>query len=146
MLSFPVPVERLVPQRPPMLLLNRLLTFTQSEGTADAVIAPGNLFRLPDDTLHPAALIELMAQGYAVFHGYKDHLAGKPVGIGYLAGIQRADVRGAARIGDRLLVIVRETAVIRPFYRAEARVVRDGETLAAAELTLFNQPPGEPPS
>lgn len=141
--SFPLPIERLLPQRPPMLLLDRLLSCTSSEGTADTLISSGNLFRLPDDTIHAAAFFELMAQAYAAVHGYQNQLAGKPVSIGYLAGITRAVVHGAARVGDRLVVTVRQTALVQPFIRAEARVVREGETLAEGELTLFVPPAGE---
>jgi len=146
MTSFPMPIERLLPQRPPMLLLDRLLSCSPSEGTAETLIAPGNLFRLSDGTIHAAALFELMAQAYAAVHGYQNHLAGKPVSIGYLAGITRAIVHGAARVGDRLTVSVRQTALVQPFIRAEARVARDGETLAEGELTLFVPPSGEEPS
>ena len=146
MTPFPMPIEQLLPQRPPMLLLDRLLSCTPSEGTADTLISPGNLFRLSDDTIHAAALFELMAQAYAAVHGYQNHLAGKPVSIGYLAGITRAIVHGAARVGDRLTVSVRQTALVQPFIRAEAQVARDGETLAEGELTLFVPPGGEGPS
>jgi len=144
--SFPLPIERLLPQRPPMLLLSQLLSCTESEGTADALISPDNLFRLPDDTIHAAALFELMAQAYAAVHGYQSHLAGKPVSIGFLAGIRQAVVLGAARIGDLLLVSVRQTALVPPFVRAEARIERDGETLAEGELTLFVPPAAAVPS
>ena len=143
---FPLPVERLLPQRPPMLLLDRLLSCTPTEGTADTLVSPGNLFRLPDDSIHAAALFELMAQAYAAVQGFQNTLAGKPVAIGYLAGITRAAARGVARVGDRLLVTVRQTALVPPFVRAEARVERNGETLADGELTLFIPPTGESPS
>ena len=146
MTHLPMPIEDLLPQRPPMLLLNRLLSCTATEGTVEALISPGNLFRLPDDTIHAAALIELMAQAYAAVHGYQDRLAGQAVGIGFLAGVSNAAVHGTARIGDRLLVSVRQTALIKPFARAEAQVVRDGETIAEGELTLFIPPPGKEPS
>ncbi len=145
MTAFPVPIEQLLPQRPPMLLLDRLLSCTATEGTAEALISPEHLFRLPDETIHPAALFELMAQAYAVVHGYQSRLAGEPIGIGFLAGISRAVVYGSARVGDRLLVSVRRTAVIKPFVRAQALVTRNGETLAEGELTLFT-PAGEQPS
>jgi predicted hotdog family 3-hydroxylacyl-ACP dehydratase len=144
MTSFQLPIERLLPQRRPMLLLDRLLSCTPSGGTADAQISAGNLFRLPDDTIHAAALFELMAQAYAAVQGYQNTLAGKPVAIGYLAGITRAAVHGAARVGDRLLVTVRQTALVPPFVRAEARIERNGETLADGELTLFIPPPEQP--
>ena len=144
--SFPLPIERLLPQRPPMLLLDRLLSCTASEGTADARVSAGNLFRLSDDTIHEAALFELMAQAYAAVRGFQDSLAGKPASIGYLAGITRAVVHGAARVGDRLTVSVRQTALLQPFVRAEARVVRDGELLAEGELTLFVPPAEDAPS
>ena len=146
MSSFPLPIERLLPQRPPMLLLDRLLSCTASEGTADARVSAGNLFRLPDDTIHEAALFELMAQAYAAVQGFQNSLAGKPVSIGYLAGINRAVVHGVARVGDRLVVSVRQTALLPPFVRAEARVARGDETLAEGELTLFIPPAAERPS
>ena len=146
MTAIPVSIEHLLPQRPPMLLLDQLLSCTATEGTAEALISPANLFRLPDETIHPAALFELMAQAYAAVHGYQSRLAGQPVGIGYLAGITRAAVHGAARVGDRLLVTVRQTALVPPFVRAEARIIRDGETLAEGELTLFIPPMPENPS
>jgi acyl-CoA thioesterase FadM len=53
-------------------------------------------------------------------------------------------VHGAARVGDRLLVTVRQTALVPPFVRAEARIERNGETLADGELTLFIPPPEQP--
>jgi predicted hotdog family 3-hydroxylacyl-ACP dehydratase len=143
MIPFPLPIEHLLPQRPPLLLLDRLLSCTASEGTADALISSGNLFRLPDGTIHAAAFFELMAQSYAAVNGYQNQLAGKPVSIGYLAGITRAVVHGAARVGDRLLVTVRQTARVPPFVRAEARVVRESETLAEGVLTLFIPPAAE---
>ena len=145
MSAIPVPIEQLLPQRPPMLLLSRLLSCTATDGTAEALLAPGHLFSLPDDTIHPAAFVELMAQAYAAVHGYRDHLAGKAPRIGYLAGVTQASVLGAARIGDQLIVSVRQTALIKPFIRARAQVTRDGETLAEGELTLFI-PPDEAPS
>ena len=142
---FPVPIEQLLPQRPPMLLLDRLLSCTATEGVAEALVTPGNLFRLPDDRIHAAALFELMAQAYAAVQGFQNTLAGKPVSIGYLAGITRAAVLDVARVGDRLLVTVRQTALVPPFVRAEARIERNGETLAEGELTLFIPPtPGKP--
>ena len=146
MSTFPVPIEGLLPQRPPMLLLDRLLSCTPGEGTADALISPGNLFLLPDDTIHAAALFELMAQAYAAIQGFQNDLAGQPVRIGYLAGITRAAVHGAARVGDRLLVTVRQTALVPPFVRAAARVERNGDTLADGELTLFIPPSVANPS
>lgn len=145
MSAIPVPIEQLLPQRPPMLLLSRLLSCTSTEGTVEALLGPGHLFGQPDDTIHPAAFVELMAQAYAAVHGYQDHLAGKAPGIGYLAGVTQASVLGAARIGDQLTVNVRQTALIKPFVRARAQVVRNGETLAEGELTLFI-PPEEAPS
>ena len=140
---FPLPAASLLPQRPPMLLLGNLLSCTALEGKADARIDAGNLFRLPDDTIHGAALFELMAQGYAAVHGYQNTLAGKPVSIGYLAGITSAAVRGVARVGDLLLITVRQTASVPPFVRAHALIERDGETVAEGELTLFVPPAAE---
>jgi len=143
MQPFPLPAEALLPQRPPMLLLGSLLSCTATEGTADARIGEANLFRLPDGTIHGAALFELMAQGYAAVQGYQNTLAGKPVSIGYLAGITSAAVRGVARVGDTLQVTVRQTASVPPFVRAQALIERGGETIAEGELTLFIPPAAE---
>lgn len=138
--EFPLPAATVIPQRPPMLLLDELLGCTESEGTAAAVISAENPFLLADGTLHPAALFELMAQSYAAVHGYQSHREGKAVAVGFLGGIRQATVRGVVRAGDRLVVEVRRTAYLAPFVLAHARVARDGETVAEGELTLFIPP------
>jgi hypothetical protein len=135
-----VPIEELIPQRPPMLLLSRLLSCTMTEGTAEALVAPGNLFRLADDTIHPAAFIELMAQGYAAVPIWTTS-RGLP-GIGYLAESPRRRAAWPGR--DRLLV---SSSGLRwlPFVRA-APDRPDGRP--RKELTLFiarEEAPGVPP-
>ena len=100
MTSFPVPIEQLLPQRPPMLLLDRLRR-APDRGVAEALVAPGNLFRLPDETLHAAALFELMAQAYAAVRGVPNTVAGKPVRRA-IWSVTRAGRERRRRVGDRL--------------------------------------------
>jgi 3-hydroxyacyl-[acyl-carrier-protein] dehydratase len=71
-LTLPFPTERLVPHRPPLCLVKRLLEFSGQTGVVEAVIEPDNIFLNADGSLPPLAAIELIAQASAAVKGYDD--------------------------------------------------------------------------
>jgi hypothetical protein len=81
--------------------------------------SPPGISPAPDDH-PPGGLIELMAQGYAAVHGYQDPWRANPQHR-LPCGGHGAVVHGTARIGDRLLVSVQQTALVQPFIRAGPR-------------------------
>jgi predicted hotdog family 3-hydroxylacyl-ACP dehydratase len=83
--GFP-PVRELVPQRPPMLLLDAVIAWdgaTRSTCTATVArrLAAGRRRGMP-----AAALLEVMAQAVAALHGLRGRARGEPVRVGLLTG------------------------------------------------------------
>lgn len=80
-----IPVSELLPHKPPMVLLDRVLSYDDSTLVAEVEIRPDSV--LCDDGGVPAWVgIEYMAQAVAAHAGFKARLDGKPPQIGYLLG------------------------------------------------------------
>jgi predicted hotdog family 3-hydroxylacyl-ACP dehydratase len=80
------PLEQLLPHRPPMILIDRMIDATDAGSTCEVTIGPRTLFMEPGGV--PAFVgLEYMAQAVAAYGGYKSYLAGEPMAIGFLLGI-----------------------------------------------------------
>ena len=64
-------VTSLIPHRPPMLWVSRVLDVQEKTGVAEALIGPDHLFLRPDGTLLPETCCELVAQGFGVCEAYR---------------------------------------------------------------------------
>ncbi len=136
-LRLPRPAREFLPHRPPMQLVDRLLTAADGNGTVEVVPGPGCPLLDADGGLETVALVELLAQSYAAVQGYSDHCAGRPPGRGFLVGIRRAQLYAPARRGDRLLVTVRTIARIERFAMVEGEVRCGDSLLASAVFKLW---------
>ncbi|MGE3538580.1 MAG: 3-hydroxylacyl-ACP dehydratase [Candidatus Tectimicrobiota bacterium] len=79
------PIEQLLPHRPPMILLDRLVQVTAGTSTCEVTIRPESLFLEPSGMPSFVGL-EYMAQAVAAYGGYQAYLAGEPVAVGFLLG------------------------------------------------------------
>jgi predicted hotdog family 3-hydroxylacyl-ACP dehydratase len=79
------PLEQLLPYRPPMILIDRMIDATDTGSTCEVTIRPQTLFIEPEGV--PAFVgLEYMAQAVAAYGGYKSYRAGEPMAIGFLLG------------------------------------------------------------
>jgi predicted hotdog family 3-hydroxylacyl-ACP dehydratase len=79
------PLEQLLPYRPPMILIDRMINATDTGTMCEVTIRPQTLFIEPEGM--PAFVgLEYMAQAVAAYGGYKSYLAGEPMAIGFLLG------------------------------------------------------------
>jgi len=80
-----IPVRELLPHDPPMVLLNRVLSYTESSLVAEVDIGEDSILCEADGV--PGWVgIEYMAQAVAAHAGYQGRLAGQAPRIGYLLG------------------------------------------------------------
>lgn len=133
----PWPVERLLPHRAPMLLLDTALGFSASAAVAAATIRADHPFATPLGV--PAHVgIELMAQTCGVYIGARALAAGQPVRLGFLLGTRgfQAETDWFA-VGDRLEVAVRASFLDDEMGVFDCRIDRAGQAVAQAQLTVF---------
>jgi predicted hotdog family 3-hydroxylacyl-ACP dehydratase len=136
-LNLPQEALQLLPHRPPMALVDRLLASDGTAARAEATVAAEHLFARAGGELDPIALVEMFAQTYAAMQGFEDLCKGRPVKEGFLVGIRRIRIDGRARVGDRIEVAVRTVGAIDGFAVAEGEVRRGAELLASGSLKLW---------
>src|SRR6476646_5602171 len=81
----------LIPQRPPFVMIDKLLMINEKGATSIFKISEKNLF-LSDGFLAEAALIENIAQTAAARMGYISLKEDKPAPVGYLGAVQNFNV------------------------------------------------------
>ena len=79
------PIEHLLPHRPPMILLDRMVEAMEKGSTCEVTIGPQTLF-LESAGVPAFVGLEYMAQAVAAYGGYQSYLAGEPIAVGLLLG------------------------------------------------------------
>jgi predicted hotdog family 3-hydroxylacyl-ACP dehydratase len=135
--NFPIPVEQLIPHRPPLRLVDLLLEHDGQNGVVQSTFLPGNIGLLEDGSVEQSVMVELIAQSFAAVKGYTDLLEGKPVGRGYLVGVKRCAFLGTAFCRERLLIHIAKTGETDEFSLAEGRVMREEEVLTSGNVMVW---------
>ena len=139
--SFEGPITSLVPHRPPMLLIDRVIADDAEQIRVEAIIKPDQLFVSPEGL--PAWVgVELMAQTIASFAGLRALEKNEPVRLGFLLGTRRYECsRPFFAVGARLEIEARQELVgangLAVFF---CTIFLGDEVLATAQLNAF-QPP-----
>src|SRR5215510_13954136 len=104
-----IPLENLVPHRPPMLWLEALTNCTDGEATATATFREGD-FAVGNGAVLETALVECMAQTVAAAQGERAHRCGKAGAkvSGMLAAVTDFQIKARAPIGKALQIDIRE--------------------------------------
>jgi predicted hotdog family 3-hydroxylacyl-ACP dehydratase len=120
-----------------MRLVERLLSYGDAAGVVEANLSADSLLVAADGTLDTVALVELLAQGYAVIKGYDDRRQGKEVSEGYLVGVRKFRVTGRARAGERLLIRIRTVGSFEGFAVVEGEIENANGIIASGTLKLW---------
>lgn len=130
-------VETLIPHRPPMCLVTRLLAYQNQTGVVEAIITPDSPLVNKNGRLEPLAMMELIAQASAAVKGYHDLMKGGAIKQGFLVDIRNARFTGECLKQDRLHIHVHITQTIGGFSMVKGKVTQETNTLAMANLKLW---------
>lgn len=128
---------KLIPHRPPMRLVDTLLSVREGCGVAETVLPRTNMMADAEGRLDEVAFVEMIAQGYAALKGYLDLVEGNPPGEGFLVGVRNLEIAGRAHAGDRLLTSIRTVASFGGFAVVEGSVTRGDDLVASGILKLW---------
>ena len=136
-LILPVSAETFIPHRPPMRLVDTLISCEGTSGLVETTISADCILADSNGTLDEAALVELLAQSYAVIKGYNDALHGKEISEGYLVGVRKMQIIGRAQVGETLLIRIRTVGSFEGFAVADGEIVRAEEIIASGSIKLW---------
>jgi predicted hotdog family 3-hydroxylacyl-ACP dehydratase len=137
----PYGVAELLPQKPPMLLLDEIVGWCDERIVASVTVRPDSMFLYQDGV--PAHIaIEWMAQTCGAMVGLRALEKSEPVRIGFLLGTRDFSARVAKfRLGDKMAVTASPVFSDGPMAVFECQVERAGqdgpEVCATARLNLF---------
>ncbi len=109
MISLPMPAQLLVPHRPPMLLIRRLLERHGDMAVTDAVVPTEGIFLDPQAGLLPEYFAELIAQSIAAINGFDARQEGRSPLNGFLVGIDNFSWIDRALPGETMRVELNRT-------------------------------------
>ena len=140
MTSYP-PIVELVPHRPPMLLLDRVLSYDGERVVCETVLGPDSPFAEQGEV--PAVVgIEYMAQTIAAGAGLSARDKGDQAGrMGFLLGCRNLSIAvDSFQVGDRLTVEARRTWGENQIGSFACKVQRGSEVLVEGALTVYQGP------
>lgn len=104
-------VESLIPQKPPFVMVDKLLFFAENNIIAGLTIPVNNIF-VEEGRFVESGIVEHMAQSVALYTGYQFYLLNEPAPTGYIGSIKDVEVLELPKAGDEL---VTEVKVIQEF-------------------------------
>jgi predicted hotdog family 3-hydroxylacyl-ACP dehydratase len=140
------PIAELVPHKQPMLLLDRVVSYSGDVVTCEVQIRPDSPF-MSEGGVPAIVGVEYMAQCVAVYAGLSARAKGEPVRIGFLLGSRtvRIDADLFAP-GDRLLIEARWVWGEDALGSFACQVKRDDVVLLEGNLTVYQGPMPELPT
>ncbi len=131
-----IPPQDIIPQRPPFLMVDHLLSYEATASRSSFVIRPDCIF--VDGTFTAAGIVEHIAQTCALRIGYYNkYVLHRDVVIGYIAAIRQLRVHRRPGVGEELLTLVEElgSAFGMTLVRAQVRTAQ-GDCIADGELKI----------
>lgn len=129
-------IESLIPQRPPFVLVDKLLSCDQQKTTSSFMVRADHVL-CEKDSLLEAGLIENIAQTAAARMGYLSKVEGQPVKTGYIGSIKNLVVHFRPGLNKQLTTEVEMAGEYMGFSLIRGSVHVDGALAVACEMRIF---------
>lgn len=131
-------IERLIPQRKPMMMVDRMVEANGDIGVTTFTVRPDNIFLSRDGTLDEVALIENMAQSASAMAGLRaiSNGATEPP-VGYIGEIKKFVCMRRPRVGEELETNIVMGTEVAGVTLIQATVKLQSETIASTSMKIF---------
>lgn len=100
-----IPLKELIPQRPPFVMIDRLMSSDEMYSVTELEVRNNNIF-VDNERLTPSGLIENIAQTCAARIGYINLSSGQPVKIGVIGSISNLTISRTPKVGEKLTTTI----------------------------------------
>jgi len=126
----------LIPQRPPFVMIDKLLYFNETVTQTSFLITDENIF-VETGEFCEAGLIENIAQTAAARAGYVARLENKPVSAGYLGAVKNFEIMDLPKINDELITEIKLENQVFDIMIISGRVYYKDKLVATCEMKIF---------
>ncbi len=130
------PIEELIPQRVPIVMVDRLTSIEEGVSYTELEVRADNLF-VERGVLSECGLIEHIAQSAAARIGYLFRTRGEAVPIGYIGSVNQFALGRLPRVGKRLTTSIRVLQEVYQVSLVEAEVRSGEEVVASSHMKIF---------
>ena len=132
-----IDILSIIPQRPPFVMIGRLLNVSEQSACTELFITADNIF-VKNGMFVEAGIIENMAQTCAAGMGFINTIIYKnSVKIGFLSAIRNLKITRLPNIGETLntCVFILEQVMGMVLVKSEVKI--NNETIAEGEMKIF---------
>ncbi len=130
-----IPITKLIPQRPPFVMVDRVLSCDKKNAVTEFLVQKGNIF-LDDKGLSPSGIIENMAQSCAARMGYASRMKGESIKIGYIGDIRDCVIMRLPKCDEIIQTHIKIVEEVFHLTLAYVHMEIDGETIASARMKI----------
>lgn len=132
------PVADYLPHRPPMLLIDDIVEWSELRAVCRTQIRPDCVFAI-DGAVHPSAMIEFVAQVCAIYVGVRSARSGDPPQIGFIMACREIDFAvDRFAVGDELTITADKTFGQKRLAAFTGTVHRGGALCATVQLSVID--------
>jgi len=133
----PADAAQLVPHKPPMLMIDRLLEVRERASLSEMTVLQEMVFVGKDGKLDEASYPEIMSQAIAAQEGFRRLGSRNPQQEGFLLGIKNIEILGSAKVGDVLRISMFKVAKYGDFGIIQGEVKRGDTVISRGELKVW---------
>jgi predicted hotdog family 3-hydroxylacyl-ACP dehydratase len=126
----------LIPQRPPFVMIDKLLYCGENISRTGLLIRSDNIF-VQNGELREPGLVENIAQTAAARAGYMSQLENKPVLAGYIGSVKNLEIFSLPKTGDELVTEITIEKQIFDVTLVTGKITCDGRVLGQCEMKIF---------
>lgn len=128
-------IEELIPQRPPFVMIDRLVSSDEVYSITELTVREDNLF-VEDGRLSASGLIENIAQTCAARIGYINLNHGQTVKIGVIGSISNLNIERTPKVGEKLTTTIKLLEEVFQMTLVEAVIASDNEEIVHANMKI----------
>jgi len=125
-----------IPQRSPFVMVDEIIKADDKVSQTCFTIMGDNIFVTNGVFIEPG-LVENMAQTAAAGTGYKLMALGKPVPVGYIAGIRSLEIKKLPAVGKTIITEMFFQQQIMNAHIVHGKITMENEEIANCEMRIF---------
>lgn len=130
-----ITMKELIPQRPPFVMIDRLVSCNMVVTTTELEVREDNVF-VAEGRFSASGLMENIAQTCAARIGYINLCKGEKVKIGVIGAVSNFEVFRTPKVGEKIVTTVEVIEELFQITLAKAVVKCGNETLTEANMKI----------
>ena len=132
-------ILKLIPQRPPIVMVDKLISVADKTTVSGFTIKPDNIFVIDGIFIEPG-LIENIAQSAALGVGYVCSVKNEKVPLGFIGAVKNLQIFALPRVGDELTSEIKVDYEVFEATLITGKIYCDSKLIAQCEMKIFLKP------